>query len=147
MCSGSSRKAKAKKKAKRQEEKARKRQERLDALAKQQEQRQRQLERQKRQLESQQAAIVAQQKKKVAETKLMYKTKTNKMKAKSEAKVFGIKNAGAAAATSLRILGQVQPDAPTARQTPRNAGRRGAGTTAANVARGSTQNKGFNLSI
>ena len=91
--------------------------------------------------------MIAQQRKQVAQVKAKFKAKTKKMKAQSEAKVLGIKNAGGAAATSLRILGQAQPAAPSAQQTPRGVSRRGAGTTAANVARGSAQSKGFNLSI
>ena len=61
--------------------------------------------------------------------------------------VEGVERAGGAAATSLRILGQRQRMAPNAEQTPKKNRRRGAASTSANVARGSAQQRGSNLSI
>ena len=147
MCSGGNKKAKARKKAKRQKKKAERREEKLEQIAKEREAIAKRQEQERRRLESQQAAMVAQQRKKVSEVEQKFKTRVAGMKAESERQVAGIRNAGGAAATSLRILGQAQPTAPTAQQTPRNSGRRGAGVTAADVARGSAQNRGFNLSI
>ena len=158
MCSGGNRKAKAKKKAKTQKKKAERRQRELDRIAREREQIARQNAQRSRQLQNQQQAMVAAQKNQVAALKAQQGNKLKGMKSKSDAeqaaileasnkKVKGIQLAGGAAATSLRILGQTQPKAPTAQRTPRNAGRRGAGTTAAEVARGSAQNRGFNLSI
>ena len=71
----------------------------------------------------------------------------NAIKAETAAKVAGIQRAGGAAATSLRILAEKQPMGPNAQQTPRNQRRRGAGSTSANVARGSSSTRGTNLSI
>ncbi len=62
-------------------------------------------------------------------------------------KLSGIKSRGQSVVSSLRILGQKQPMAPTASQTAQAGGRRGAGSTQANIARGSARSRGTNLSI
>ncbi len=62
-------------------------------------------------------------------------------------KLSGIKSRGRSVVSSLQILGQRQPTAPTASQTAQTGGRRGAGSTQANVARGSARSRGTNLSI
>ncbi len=62
-------------------------------------------------------------------------------------KLSGIKSRGQSVVSSLQILGQRQPTAPTASQTAQTGGRRGAGSTQANVARGSARSRGTNLSI
>ena len=62
-------------------------------------------------------------------------------------KLSGIKSRGQSVVSSLQILGQRQPTAPTASQTAQTGGRRGASSTQANVARGSARSRGTNLSI
>ena len=62
-------------------------------------------------------------------------------------KVAGIETAGGAVSTSLRILGQKQPMAPQAQQTPRKKKGKSAGSTSASVARGTGSIRGTNLSI
>ena len=74
-------------------------------------------------------------------------SRRNAIKAQTAQRVAEINRAGGAAATSLRILAQEQPMGPNAQQTPRNKRRRAAGTTSANVARGSSSIRGTNLSI
>ena len=91
--------------------------------------------------------LKAEQKGKLQEMKDQTKAKKTAIKKASRRKVKKIQLAGGAAATSLRILGQAQPAAPTAQQSRRNSARRGAGTTAADVARGAASTRGFNLSI
>jgi len=71
----------------------------------------------------------------------------NKINRDTAKQVRGIQRAGGAAATSLRILGQVQPVGPNAQQSRRGQFRRAAGTTSANVARGTSSIRGTNLSI
>ena len=65
----------------------------------------------------------------------------------TERKVRNIETAGGAVSTSLRILGQKQPMAPSAQQTPRKKKGKGASSTSANVARGTGSTRGTNLSI
>tara|TARA_R100000951_G_scaffold65983_1_gene55848 strand:- start:2636 stop:3130 length:495 start_codon:yes stop_codon:yes gene_type:complete len=62
-------------------------------------------------------------------------------------KLSGIKSRGQSVVSSLRILGQKQPMAPTASQTASRPSGRGAASTQANVARGSARSRGTNLSI
>lgn len=147
MCSGASKKRKAEKKAKKKERKAERRQRELDKLAREQEQIAREQQLRRNRLESQQAAMMAEQNQQVATLRGQQDQKLADMKAANMDKVMGIKRASGAAATSLRILGQVQPPAPTAKQTSRGQGRRGSGATSAAVARGSGSTRGFNLSI
>ena len=121
------------------------------------------------QLQQQAAAIPAQQQAKVntlraqsadriskAKTATAKEVKSIQDKAASDVakinkqtgqKVQRIERAGNAASNSLRILGQDSPKGPTASQTPRASRRRGAASSAANVARGSARTRGTNLSI
>jgi hypothetical protein len=62
-------------------------------------------------------------------------------------KLSGIKSRGQSVVSSLQILGQRQPTAPTASQTASRPSGRGAASTQANVARGSARSRGTNLSI
>ena len=64
-----------------------------------------------------------------------------------QTQLAGIKSRGNSVVSSLQILGQKQPSAPTASQTARSRVGRGAGTTSTNIARGSARNRGTNLSI
>lgn len=62
-------------------------------------------------------------------------------------KISGIKQRGDAVVSSLRILGQEQPMAPSASQTSSRGRRGGARTSKATIARGSTRSRGINFSI
>ena len=160
MCGGN-RKAKereARKEAKKQKKKAKERQRELDRLAEERtalaaEQVQRQKD-----LEAQQIAFIdandakvadlnAQQDERLARLAADDLAARTQIKEETARKVAGIERAGGAAATSLRILGQKQPMAPSAVQTPRDKKRRGAGSTSASVARGTGSTRGTNLSI
>lgn len=135
MCSGNDSK-KAKQKAKEAEKKAKQRQAELDALAKQRTLLAAEQQSKKVELESQ---LAAQQKSQAAQV--------DELKGQQAERIAGIRAAGGAAATSLRILGQNQPMGPTAQITTTRNSRRGAGTTSALVARGSSASRGTNLSI
>jgi len=73
-------------------------------------------------------------------------TKVEGLQAEQAEMLGGIRSRGTAVSQSLQILGQVQPKAPTASQTA-GSKTRGAKSTATNIARGSTRNRGPNLSI
>ena len=75
------------------------------------------------------------------------KRQRREIREETERKVAGIERAGGAVSTSLRILGQKQPMAPQAQQTPRKKKGRSAGSTSASVARGTGSIRGTNLSI
>lgn len=62
-------------------------------------------------------------------------------------RVSGIRRRGDSVVSSLRILGQGQPEAPSASQTPSRGRRGGARTSKTTVARGSARSRGVNLSI
>ena len=124
---------------------------RRTALAKQQQQR-------RAQLQAQAATALAAQRKQADRLRIQQANRLSKMgaaslaqrnaiKAETAKKVAGIERAGGAAASSLRILGQAQPVGPNAQQSRRGQFRRAAGTTSANVARGTSSIRGTNLSI
>jgi hypothetical protein len=73
-------------------------------------------------------------------------TKVEGLQTEQAEALGGIRARGQAVGQSLQILGQAQPEAPTASQTPRTK-TRGAKATATNIARGSTRSRGPNLSI
>jgi hypothetical protein len=73
--------------------------------------------------------------------------RAEELQAEQDLKVAGIKRAGNAASNSLRILGQEQPMAPTARQTMRGSKASGGRRTAARYQRGTGSTRGTNLSI
>ncbi len=68
------------------------------------------------------------------------------LQAQQAERVSGIRSRGQSVVSSLAILGENQPTAPTASQTARPT-KKGAGTTKAAVVRGSAQGGGINLSI
>ncbi len=124
---------------------------RRTALAQQQAQRRAQLQAQADAAVAGQRAqaerLRIQQSNRLAQMSSQNTAQRNAIKAQTAARVAGIQRAGGAAATSLRILAEKQPMGPNAQQTPRNQRRRGAGSTSANVARGSSSTRGTNLSI
>jgi hypothetical protein len=69
------------------------------------------------------------------------------MAAAQAQKVGAIRSSGQAVSSSLSILADKEPTAPTAVKTNSRARKKGAASTAAQVARGSSRNRGFNLSI
>ena len=73
--------------------------------------------------------------------------RAEQLTAEKEVKVAGIRRAGNAASNSLRILGQQQPTAPTAKQTTRGSKGPGGRLTAARYQRGTGSTRGTNLSI
>lgn len=160
MCSGGrkDKEREARKKAKKQKQKAKERQRELDRLAEERNQLAAEQVAQQKQLEAQQVAFIEANDAKVAELNAQQDDRLATLAANDEAartaikqetarQVAGIERAGGAAATSLRILGQKQPKAPQAVQTPRGKKRRGAGSTSASVARGTGSTRGTNLSI
>jgi hypothetical protein len=161
MCSGGNRKAKereARKKGKKQRQEAKARQRELDRIAQERKILARRQVRRQEELEAEQVAFIEANDAKVAELNAQQDQRLATLAADDQAarsaikqetarKVAGIERAGGAAATSLRILGQKQPKAPQAVQTPRNNKRRGAGSTSASVARGTGSTRGTNLSI
>ena len=62
-------------------------------------------------------------------------------------KLKGIRSKNDAAVSSLRILGQQQPTAPTAAQSVPRSRKQRPGSTSTSVSRGSAQGRGANLSI
>lgn len=106
------------------------------------------------QLNAQRLAIVAQQvsdmkriKQEADRSRAADRRMVADLQKEQDQRIAGIKAAGNAASGSLRVLGQVQPMAPTAQQTKRRSGRRGAGSTPAGFSRGSASTRGTNLSI
>jgi len=161
MCSGGDdgkAKRKAEKKQRQLNKDAERKQRRLDqlaaertALAAQQRERQAQLQIQASEARAAQGAQVErlkyEQSQRLKALGAENRVKRREIEQQTAKQVAGIERAGGAAATSLRILGQVQPMAPTAVQTPKKDRTRGASSTAANVARGSASTRGTNLSI
>ena len=162
MCSGNSKRKEkareARKDAKKQKQKAKARQRELDRIAQERKILARRQVRRQEELEAQQVAFIeandarveqlnADQDRRLADLAENDQQARAAIKAETERKVAGIQRAGGAAATSLRILGQKQPKAPQAVQTPRDKKRRGAGSTSASVARGTGSTRGTNLSI
>ena len=158
MCGGNDKKKEARKKAKKQKQKAKERQRELDRLAQERTILARQQVRKQRDLEAQQIAFIEANDAKVAELSKQQDDRLaqlaaddrqarDRIKRETAQKVAGIERAGGATATSLRILGQKQPMAPSATQTPRDKKRRGSGTTSASLARGTGSTRGTNLSI
>ena len=111
-------------------------------------------QRQVDQLNAQRLAIVAQQSSEMSRIKQEADSKraadkqmVADLQKEQNERIAGIKAAGNAASGSLRVLGQAQPMAPTAQQTRRRSGRKGAGSTSAGFSRGSASTRGTNLSI
>ena len=160
MCGGGRRdkEREARKKAKKQKKKAKERQRELDRLAEERTALARQQVARQKELEAQQVAFIEandakvarlndEQDERLAQLAASDKQARDRIKRETAQKVAGIERVGGATATSLRILGQKQPMAPSATQTPRDKKRRGAGTTSASVARGTGSTRGTNLSI
>ena len=106
------------------------------------------------QLNAQRVAVVAQQRSEIqrmqreaASRRASDQAMANDLRKQQDERIAGIKAAGNAASGSLRVLGQVQPMAPNAKQTKRRSGRKGAGSTSAGFMRGSASTRGTNLSI
>lgn len=62
-------------------------------------------------------------------------------------KVTGMRRSGDAVVSSLQILGQQAPEAPTASQTETSSKKKRVGATKASISRGSARSRGVNLSI
>ena len=106
------------------------------------------------QLNAQRVAIVAQQvsameqmQKEAAERRAADAEMVAAMQQEQNQRIAGIKAAGNAASSSLKVLGQAQPMAPGAQQSRRRSGRKNAGSTSAGFLRGSASARGTNLSI
>lgn len=137
MCSGgSSKKREAEREQKRLEKKAERRQKELDRLAREREQLVVEQEQRQNELQAQLATQQRTQRRTV-----------RGLQADQAERVGSIRAAGNAAASSLRMLSESQPTAPTAAITQRGANRKGAASTSAKLARGSGRTTGVNLSI
>ena len=155
MCSGNSKRKKAKREAKKQKRKAERRQRELDRLAREREQIARAQQAKLAQLQHKQAQQKIAQKKKVDAATLAHKNKVTKLKAQqAAAEVQAEKNlaAGQAVGASLRILADREgsSQAPSATQSKRNRRAGGARSTTASLNIGSTASgsgSGSNLAI
>ena len=139
MCSGGKKrreKVRAENKQKRLNKEAEKKQKQLDRLAEE-----RMLVARQQQAQS---AVLQQQ---MVDQQVAQTARAEGLQAEQAKTLGGIKSRGQSVVSSLQILGQRQPTAPTASQTARAGGRRGASSTQANVARGSARSRGTNLSI
>jgi len=138
MCSGGNDSARrdAERRQREADERAAQRQAELDAIAAQ---RSAVAAAQKQQLSSYEAQA--------AQLELDNVARAKELQAEQDQKVAGIKRAGNAASNSLRILGQEQPMAPSAKQTMRGSKGTGGRTTAARYQRGTGSTRGTNLSI
>ena len=126
---------KAKEKQKKQQEEQKKQQAKLDAIANQ-----------KKALAAQQQAQSIAMQNKFAAQQTAQLAQIDGLKAEQAVKIKGIRSIGQAVSSSLNILADQQLRAPSAAVSPRRR-RRGAASTAAQVARGSSRNRGPNLSI
>ena len=146
-----------------------KRQAELDALANQRKQVMQQQQAKSQALQAQQAQSMAEQKTRVtqlrtqqserlAEAKATQQGKATRLAADQAAnvarlaaaqktKLGGIRSRGEAVSSSLQILGKGSLTGPSATNTSPKARRRGAASTVAQVARGSTRSRGTKLSI
>ena len=92
------------------------------------------------------SALQGKQRKKAAGLATAQAANVKRMAAAQAVKIGGIRSRGQAVSSSLNILADQQPTAPSAAVSPRRS-RRGAASNAAQVARGSSRNRGPNLSI
>lgn len=138
MCSGggNSAKRKAERRQREADREAERRQRELDALA------------------AERSALAANQvqrlnafKAKSAQIDASNQAQVAALETQQAEQVAGIRRAGNAASNSLRILGQNQPVAPTAKQTTRSSKKPGSRMTSARYQRGSGSMQGTNLSI
>tara|TARA_B100000475_G_C14839008_1_gene248199 strand:+ start:199 stop:615 length:417 start_codon:yes stop_codon:yes gene_type:complete len=138
MCSGGDDSARrdAERRQREADERAAQRQAELDALAAQ-----------RSALAASQVQQLADYETQASNLELQNIARAEELTAEKEVKVAGIKRAGNAASNSLRILGQQQPTAPTARQTMRRPKASGGRMTAARYQRGTGSTRGTNLSI
>lgn len=134
------------------------RQSELDALANQRNQVMQQQQAQSQALQAQQAQAMAEQKsqvtqlraqqsKKLAEAEATQAANVERLAADQKTKLGGIKSRGQAVSSSLQILGKGSLTGPSATNTTPKASRKGAASTSAQLARGSSRNRGPNLSI
>lgn len=93
------------------------------------------------------ANLAQQQKTKAGNLATAQAANVERMAADQAKKVGGIRSRGQSVSSSLSILSQGQPTAPSAVRTNPRARRKGAASTSAQVARGSSRNRGPNLSI
>jgi len=93
------------------------------------------------------AKLAQQQKTKAGNLAKAQAANVKRMAATQAKKVGGIRSRGQSVSSSLSILAEQQPMAPSAVRTDPRARRKGAASTAAQVARGSSRNRGPNLSI
>ena len=139
MCSGGG-SSRARRDAERRQKEANKeaerRQRRLDALAAQ-----------RSALAASQSQQLQAYKAQSAQLESDNSAKIDELKAQQASEVAGIERAGNAASNSLRILGQEQPMAPSAKQSRKKAKGSGSKSTAASYQRGSASTRGTNLSI
>lgn len=172
MCSGGNRRAeerKAKREQERLDQQAREAQDELDrladdrnAIAAQQvadnallqqqfsDQRQAQIDNAADLQEKQDAKLLGikdEQNRKSAELATAQEANVKSMAAAQAVKIGGIRSRGQAVSSSLQILGKKNLTGPSASSTKGKSVRKGAASTAAQVARGSSRNRGPNLSI
>ena len=138
MCSGggNSAKRKAERRQRELDREAERRQREIDALAAQ-----------RSALAASQSQQLQAYKSQSAQLQSANSAKINELKAEQASEVAGIERAGNAASNSLRILGQEQPMAPSAKQSRKKTRGSGSKLTAARYQRGTGSTRGTNLSI
>ena len=92
-------------------------------------------------------SLEAQQDEKLLGIKNEQNRKSEELATAQAVKVGGIRSRGQAVSSSLQILGKQNLTGPSASSTKGKSVRKGAASTAAQVTRGSTRNRGPNLSI